>query len=279
MGSKPSGRPTPTKLETVVVPVVPNIPPGIIGEILDHLARSDSKHLRLCSLVSKLWVPLCRQRLFYTIAFTSKDVEKWLKTFPVPEKGPARYVRDLRFSLKAYYGAPEAFFEHILWFKKVERVTLQGSGQFQPLWTPPFVRLPQSTTSLTVNTDNIPLAKIRNVMVQLPNLNDLWLSGSPVEVGKNTPPGMGKALRGRFGGQLRLLKGHADMNFMNMLLEVPTGLHFTELQIRGPRECLVSIVRLAEACSRTLVKLLYTISSYTIFSYGKFHPFSRSSLF
>ena len=272
MGSKLSKRPTPARLEKVV-PVVPNIPPEILEEILDHLvARSGLKHLRSCSLVSKLWVPPCQRRLFYTITFTPKDVEGWFKTFPGPEKSPAHYVKDLCL-LRGYYGAPEAFSEHILWFTRVERVTLLGPGWFRPLWSPSFVRLPQSTTSLTVKTDKIPLVQIRNVMVQLPNLNDLSLSGTSVWVDNNTPPGMGKTLRGRFSGKLRL-EGHAGTDLMNMLLEVPTGLRFTEVEIRSTHECLLSTVRLAEACSRTLVKLSYAVSIY-----GKFHPFSWSSWF
>jgi hypothetical protein len=45
-----------------------------------------------------------------------------------------------------------------------------------------------------------------------------------------------------------------------MLLEVPTGLHFTELHIRGTHESFLPTVRLAEACCKTLVKLSYTVS-------------------
>ena len=273
MGSKLSRRLTPMRREKVV-PVVPNIPPEILEEILDHVARSDSRHLQSCSLVSTLWAPPCQRRLFHTITFTSETVEKWLQTFPVPAESPALYVKDLCFSLRVYNDAPEEFFGSILWFTNVERVTLRGPGWFRPLWTPSSVRLPHSITSLTVDTDETPLAQIRNFMVQLPNLNDLSLSGSSVEVDNNTPPGMGGTLRGRFGGQLRLLKGHADTNIMDMLLEVPTGLHFTVVEIRSTHECLFSTVRLAEACSRTLVKLSYKVSNY-----GKFHPFSWSSWF
>jgi len=45
-----------------------------------------------------------------------------------------------------------------------------------------------------------------------------------------------------------------------MLLEIPTGLHFTEVQVLSTHECLLSTVMLAEACFQTLVKLAYTVS-------------------
>jgi len=107
--------------------------------------------------------------------------------------------------------------------------------------------------------------------VQLPNLDDLSLSGSIVTVDRETLAGIGTALRGRFGGRSRLLKRHADNRVVNMLLEVPTGLNFTEVEIRGTHECLLSTVRLAEACCKTLVKLSYTVSAFC-----ECHPFDWS---
>jgi hypothetical protein len=127
-------------------------------------------------------------------------------------------------------------------------------------------------TSLIIDTDMVTLVQIREVMVQLPNLNDLSLSGSLVAVDRNALSGIGTVLRGRFGGQLRLLNGYADKDVMNMLLEVPTGLHFTEMRIRGTHGSFLSTVRLAEACCKTLVKLSYAVSIH-----GKSHPFSWPS--
>jgi hypothetical protein len=197
---------------------------------------------------------------------------RWLESFPVPEEGPAHYVRDLGFSLGGFYGAPREFSEHTPWFTNMERVALLGYEGFLPSWIPSLGRLPQFVTSLTLNTGTITLTRIHDIMVQLPNLDDLSISGSLITVGRDRFPGMGTVLRGRFGGRLQLLKGHADEDIMNMLLEVPTGLHFTGVQIRGTHECLLSTVRLAEACAKTLVKLSYTISVQ-----GKSLPFSWST--
>ena len=257
MGPKSSKAKSPAPAESEVV-VVPRIPQEIIGEILDYLA-ADLRSLRSCALVSKSWLPSCRRHLFHAIFFTS-ETAKWFETLQEPEESPARHVRDLRFSIRGYDGAPEKFFEYIPWFTNVEKVTLLGHGSFQPLWIPWLWKLPQSVTSLTINAGVVAVAQIRDIIVQLPNLDDLSLSGSVVAVDRRRLVGIGTALRGRFGGQLRLLKGHADKDVMDMLLEIPTGLHFTDVQICGTRECLLSTVRLAEACCKTIVKVSYTVS-------------------
>lgn len=269
MGSKYSKaqRPTFTWFRAATIPALPKVPQEIVDEILDLLAAdSDLKSIRSCSLVSKSWVPSCRRHLFRTIVFNPRNVNKWLKKFPVPEESPARHVRDLRFPLGGDYGAPEEFFEYTPWFTNVEKMTLMH-GEFLPLWIPPFVRLPQSVTSLAIVTDTIALVEIRNVMVQLPNLNDLSLSGSLDQADKDIVSGMGAVLRGRFGGRLRLLREIAGADVTNMLLEAPAGLSFTEVEIRATHECLLSTVKLAEACGRNLVKLSYAVSVH-----GKFHP-------
>jgi len=125
-----------------------------------------------------------------------------------------------------------------------------------------FWRLPQSITSLTMRTDTASLVQVRDILAQLPNLDDLSLSGALVPVSRKALPGIGTDLRGEFGGRLQLFKEYAGKDAMNILLEIPTGLRFTEVEIRGMHECLLPTVRLAEACCKTLVKLSYTVSSY-----------------
>ncbi|KAF9645582.1 hypothetical protein BDM02DRAFT_3119985 [Thelephora ganbajun] len=262
MGSKTSKakRIASVDTKTVAAPVVPRVPQEIVDEIMDHLATdSDSRSLRSCSLVSKSWVPSCQRHLFHTILFTSRDTERWVKKFPLPEQSPAHHVRDLGFSLGGYH---ERFFEHIPWFRNVKKMTLLEHG-FQSRWISSFGtpgRLPQCATSLILTADTVTLLQIRDVMMQLPNLNDLSLSGSFVVTDRNTLRGIGTVLRGKFGGQLQLLRRHANADIMNMLLEVPTGLHFTEVHIRPINESLLSTVRLAEACDKTLVKLTYAVA-------------------
>lgn len=74
--------------------------------------------------------------------------------------------------------------------------------------------------------------------------------------------GIGTDLRGKFGGQLGLFKKDADPDVMNMLLDVPTGLRFTNVHIHGARVCLRPTLMLAEACGESLAKLTYMVDDY-----------------
>ena len=265
MDSKTSEAKHPTTVKTEVA-IVPRVPQEIIDEILDHLAadisdfNSTVRSLRSCALVSKSWIPLSRRLLFHTIIFAPEDTARWLKMFPVPEESPAHHVRDLHLLVGGRNSVPEQFFEYTPWFTNVERMVLSGDGGLQPLWIPSSWRLPQSVTSLTVKADTVTLALLQVIMGRLPNLDDLSLSGSILAADRRTTPGVKTVLRGRFGGRLRLIEGYASEDVINTLLEIPGGLHFTEVQIRSTRECLPPTVRLAEACAKTLVKFSYTTS-------------------
>ena len=270
MDSKTSGVKLPTSVETKVA-IIPRIPQDIIDEILDHLVTDPafkSRFLQSCALVSKSWVSPCRRHLFHTILFTSRDMVRWFETFPVPKESPAHYVRELFFSVGELDSVPERFFEYTPWFANVERASL-AYGVTQPFRVPPYWRLLPSATSLTTSPNTIVLSRIQNIMTRLPSLDNLMLSGSLLRVDKGAVLGAGTGLRGRFGGQLRLSGWCVSEGVVDMLLEIPTGLHFTDVQIRSTRECLLSTARLVDACAKTLVKLLYTADGHC-----KSHPFS-----
>ena len=282
--------PTPTKTEGVITI---RIPQDIIDEILDRLANDPdfdaalpSQHppseprpppefepglqpiqagafrsLRICSLVSKSWVQSCRRHLFRAVDFTSWDVGLWVKTFPVPEESPAHHVRDLSIRIGGSRPVPEKFFEYTEWFSNVERLYLLGHGGVWPYQESSLWRLPQSATSLIIDADVVTLVQVRDIMAQLPNLDDLSLSGFLVPVDGDLLPGIGMTLRGRFGGQLLLRGGYIGRNVINMLLEIPSGLRFTEV-IQCTLGCLPSAVRVVEACSETLVKLSHTLPAH-----------------
>jgi len=254
--------------------VTPKIPQEVIDEILGHLGvDSDFGSLRSCTLVSRSWLPSSQRHLLHTVTFTWSGMERWLKTFPVPEKGPSHLVRDLGFRIGGGSDcAPEEFFEYIPWFTNVEKVTLLSrQGISQVLKISRYWRFPQTTTSLAISADAIGIAQIWDIMVRLPNLDDLSLSGASM-VFDEVPPRTEADPRWRFGGKLQLHGMLADTHVINMLLENPTGLHFTEVEICCLHNSLDSTVRLVETCSKTLVKLSYKISVYL----GKAHPFPYS---
>ena len=261
MGSKASTTSPPT---SVKVNIIPRVPQEIIDEILGHITTSSYYYyaavtsLRSCSLVSKSWVPTCQRHLFRTISFTSWNIGKWLKAFPVPEESPARHVRDLSVQIGGRDCVPEDLFQHTLWFGNVRKVTLLGDWYGRRIHS--FWKLPQSVTFLAIKTDVFTLMDIWELLERLPNLNNLFLPGSLAD--DVVQPGIEGVPRGRFGGQLQLLRGSAHQDLTNMLLEVPTGLRFAKVDISCDRECSLLTVRLVEACAKTLVKLSLAISAH-----------------
>ena len=274
-------RPTGAKTEAAIIPrvpqdttpgssqdTIPRIPHDIAEEILDQLASdSDFRSLRTCALVSKPWVQPCQRHLFRTTVFAPSNACKWLKTFPVQEASPAHYVRDLRLCIGEPARIPEEFFKCIPWFTDVDRMSLLGHGGvplgfggFSPFWEPSCWKLPRSVTSLTIETGAVTLVQIRDIMAQLPNLDDLALLGFAREDSRKSP-GIGKVLKGRFSGRLMLGGSCAGEEIINMLLDIPSGLRFAALEIHCTRSFSHSLaVRLAEACSKTLVKLSHRAS-------------------
>jgi len=251
-------RPAPVETKAVVLP---RLPQEIIDEILDRLAANqDPRSLQSCALVSKSWSPSCRRLLFHTIIFITLSMERWLERFPVPEDSPAHLVKNLYVWIGASQCVPDRFFEYTPWFTNAERLSLMGYPGIPLLRRPSLWRSPQSVTSLTVKTGSVTLVEIRDIMAQLPNLDSLWLSGDFVGVDRRAPQGIGTILKGRFGGKLRLSDRYAGGSVTNMLLEVPTGIHFTECQIECPRELLLSNVQLLKACGSTLVRLSYKVN-------------------
>ena len=250
-------------LETskVTHPTVPRIPQDIVDQVLDHLAAdSDIQSLRACALVSESWTQPCQHHLFHTVVFASRHMDRWFEMFPVPEESPARHVKDLHVEIGWDDPVPDRFFECTPWFTNVERVYLLGHMAPPSSLKPSSWKLPESITSLTVNTSVFTLVQVRDVMAQLPNLDDLTLMGSLVGADRKELPGIGSVVKGRFGGKLKLCDEFASEDVVNMFLEIPSGLHFTEAVIHSTPECLPSAVRIAEACCETLMKLSYPVA-------------------
>jgi len=247
----------PTSTKTKAVITGPTIPQDIINEIADHLViDSDILSIRACALLSKSSVQPCRRHLFSVAVFTPASVDKWFKMFPVPEDSPTHYVKDLRIRIEGGGGCvPERFFKYIPRFTNVEKISLLGYGGAPLMRKTSLWKFPQSATSLTIDTDVVTLVQARDIIAQLPNLDELSLSGTLVWMDGKELLGIGTALRGRFGGKLILSGHYADWDTINMLLEIPSGLHFTEMQVSCMYMDLPSAVELAEACGRTLVKL------------------------
>ena len=257
-----------TKSKTVMTG--PTIPQDIINEIADHLViDSDFRSIRACALLSESSLQPCRRHLFRIVVFTPTNVDRWFKMFPSPEESPAHLVKDLRICIGGGVCVPDKFFKYTQWFINAEKISLLGRGGFPLMGRTSLWRFPPSATSLTIDTGVITLLQVRDIMAQLPNLDDLSLSGSLVAMDRRELLGIGAVLRGSFGGRLILSDEYADEDVINMLLEIPSGLRFTEVQVHSTSKRLPLAVSLVEACGKTLAKL-----SYTIPSHGKLYPFS-----
>ena len=182
----------------------------------------------------------------------------------MPEESPAHHVRDLSVRIGGADCVPDAFFGCIPWFTNVGKMSFWGHGRVGSSLKPSLWRLPRSITSLIIDANLFTLVQVRDIMAQLPNLDNLSLSGSRAPARQGVSSEIGTPQWGRFGGRLVLGGGYSIKCVMSMLLDIPSGLRFTEVKTSSMRSSLLSAVRLAEACSKTLVKL-----SQTVYSHGK----------
>jgi len=201
-------------------------------------------------------------------------MDRWFNTFPVPKKSPAHHVRALHISTNVIDLLPVKFFEHAPWFTNMRKLSLSG-GEYWPgsrLPSQALWRLPESVTSLTFNaSDGGTLVKIWEIVARLPNLDDLSLQGSFIQVNRDALLGIRTVPRGRFRGEL-VLRNVYDTGRGHMeLLEILTGSLFSKVEIECAREYIPAVIRLVEACSKTIVKL-----SLDVRYGGKYHSFSSS---
>lgn len=234
---------------------VPKLPQELIDEILDHLAK-DVTTLRLCSLVKKSWIYPSRRHLFNTLFLTPINVVKWNKTFPNPQDSPAGHVRDLTFRF-LQHNVPIHFADRIPYFHNVQQLTLIGRLATDPSFISALGQLPPTTRSVDITFSKVLTAHIISVIHQLPHLDNLSLMSE--EWGGAIPPGTGNLVQSRLSGKLRLHRKSARCDLLDMLMEVPTGPQFAEVEIRdASMNCLPAALKLVRACRSTLTKLHFS---------------------
>jgi hypothetical protein len=233
----------------------PRLPHELFDEILDHLAK-DTRTLQSCSLVAKSWIYPSRRHLFNTLFLTATDVTKWKKTFPNPEGSPAGHVRDLSFCF-IQSDVPIDFADRIPYFSNVRGLTLIGRVATEPSFITALGQLPPTTRSVDITFSKLLPTHIVSVIQQLPNLENLSLMSA--EWDGAIPAGTGKLIQSRLNGKLRLRRKFAHSDILNMLMEVPTGPQFAEVEIRdASMNCFPAALRLVRACQDTLTKLHFS---------------------
>ena len=107
---------------------------------------------------------------------------------------------------------------------------------------------------LQMKGKEFPLDHIHASIVRLPSLNSLKLVG--ILSGEEFPLGFGNALKGDFRGQLQLYADLAHRDVFNMLINIPIGLHFTNLHIvEVDGRYFQDALRLMGACKHSLQTL------------------------
>ena len=233
----------------------PRVPQELVDEILDHLAK-DTATLHSCSLVAKSWIYPSRRHLFNILFLTANDITKWNNTFPNPEDSPAGHVKDLSFCF-IQSNAPINFAGRMPYFFNVQQLTLIGRVATDPSFISALGPLPPTIRSVDITFSKVLTAHIVSVVRQLPNLDNLSLTST--EWSGAIPTGTGKLIQARLSGKLRLRRKLAHCDILNMLMEVPTGPQFAEVEIRdASMTCFPASLKLVRACRDTLTKLHFS---------------------
>jgi len=99
-----------------------------------------------------------------------------------------------------------------------------GYGGLLLLLEPSLQKLPRSATSLTIVTAVVTPEQVRDIMAQLPNLDDLELSVFFAVTDQGELLRTGSVLNRRFGGRLILRSACVGEGTIEILLGIPSGL-------------------------------------------------------
>ncbi|KAF9780878.1 hypothetical protein BJ322DRAFT_1112270 [Thelephora terrestris] len=248
------------------------LPPEVLDLIVDHL-HDQPTALEECCLVSKSWVPRARSHLFAEVEFNLSrcPIRLWTNAFPDPSNSPAHHTRRL-------------------WIYGLETTTASSTvlRQFdciQELWVAAPVQdfsapvsfdqlhgLSPTLKTLHLSDISAPASQVFNLICSFPLLEDLWLYFVTIFGGADgwdipsTSP--------RLTGSLHLIDW--DCSVSRGLLDLPNGLHFTEITASCRVEDTVSLVDLVSRCSDNLESLDIAYSSSSSVYFPDPKPFALS---
>jgi len=229
-----------------------SLPPEILDTIIDHL-RNEPATLKTCCLVSKSWVPRTRRHLFVQVYFNSPfaSIELWKKTFPDPSNSPAHHTRTLYVHGPPVTTAAEKGAGGLIrTFRNVVHLELSKMDRASLV---PFCGF--SSTLRSLNLIHTPV-DIFDLVCSFPLLEDLTLVAllPTGEVGgwnvPSTPPKLTGTLDLRMFGEAH--------HVARILLDLPGGLHFSEINAAFYDEDAKSVSDVVSRCSGTLERLTLT---------------------
>ena len=244
--------------------------PHLPAELLDHITDSlqDSKDaLKNCCLVSKSWIPRTQKHLFAKIVFeNASDLGAWKDAFPDPLASPACYTTSLVIYCPEAVVATDA--EEGGWIKAFSRVarlgvvTNRGYWDYHELSLIPFHGLSPLITSLSVAFLDVPFARVLDLILSFPLLEDLSVYSHGVfadhsEDNPNKQPTITQPLcPPPLTGSLTLSISKGMKPIASPLLSLQGGLHFRKMDLTWDCEGDVSFTTaLVERCRSTLESL------------------------
>ena len=245
----------------------PNLPPELLDHIVDFLHHSEDA-LKNCCLVSKLWTPRTRKHIFADIQFrTIDDLESWKAIFPDPSTSPACYTKTLYIN---YYNVTTAAAAQedcsVSAFSSVIDLTMQPpqrESKSVAISLAPFHGFSPALQSLRVSYAGLTPSHIFGLICSFPLLEDLSVGipdNGPIKNSDNSfqkqpaiiQPSSSPPLTGSLG---LYVDGGMDP-FVSLLLSLPNGLHFRNLDLDWhPAADVSSSTELVEGCCSTLESL------------------------
>jgi len=240
-----------------------SLPPEILDLIVDRL-RDEPTALKMCCLVSKLWVLRSRRNLFAHVNFDThgSPIESWMKAFPNPSNSPAHHTQTLTTrGLQLVTAAGTDVGPWIRAFHSVVHLHVYTFGSAES-WGDdyqdsliPFHGLSPAVRSLHLYSISTPPSRIFGLLCSFPLLETFTshASGGGNRADEWTAP----LASPRLTGSLELCSiGEGIAATIRRLLELPNGLRFTNIAVLCfSMEDFESTMDLVLGCSDTLESL------------------------
>ena len=204
------------------------LPPEIFDLVIDHL-HDELITLKACCLVSKSWVARSRTHIFAQVTFdpAGSSVGSWMKAFPNPSNSPAHHTRSLR--IHNLGTLPANMCAWICSFRHIQELSVDHIGWEEPRGFSyvPLHGLSHTLKSLHLSTSlGTTTTEVMYLVCSFPFLEDLSLHSTHEG---DTDRWAVRPTLPKFTGSLRL-KGK-NRSIIRQLLELPGGLHFSEVRV------------------------------------------------
>ena len=160
--------------------------PHLPAELLDHvvdLLHDTEYALRNCCLISEVWIPRTRKRLFNVIRIhTEKDLQSWKEASPDPSTSPARFAKTLSVGcshvVTATDAEPGGWIAGFSSVAHLEVVTQEFPAANSTVSFVPFHGFSPAIKSLRVDIFVLPSSQMLNLILSSLLLEDITVIAS-----------------------------------------------------------------------------------------------------